>query len=60
MPTRDTKIRQALLDELNQKGRAATSSLSPTRRTTAESGPTSPRTTADILREKAAEFGVTF
>jgi hypothetical protein len=60
LPTRDTKIRQAVVDELNQKGRAATSSLSPTRRTTADSGPTSPRTTADILREKAAEFGVTF
>jgi hypothetical protein len=41
LPTRDTKIRQAVMDELNQKGRAATSSLSPTRRTTAESGPTS-------------------
>lgn len=59
LPTRDAKIRQSALDEQHQKARAAGSSLTPTRRVTAENGPTSPPTTADILRQKAAELGVT-
>lgn len=59
LPTRDAKIEQRLLDQQTQKARAANSSLTPTRRTTAESGSTAPTSTADILRQKAAELGVT-
>jgi hypothetical protein len=59
LPTRDAKIEQRLLDQQQQKARAANSSLTPTRRTTAESGASAPTTTADILRQKAAELGVT-
>jgi multidrug efflux pump subunit AcrB len=58
LPTRDTKIRQQTLDEQTQKARAANSSLTPTRRTTAESGAQAPMTTTDILRQKAAELGI--
>jgi len=59
LPTREAKIRQAVLDEVTHKARAANSSLTPTRRTTAENGATGPTSTADILRQKAAELGVT-
>ena len=58
-PQRDQKLEQAWLDKQTQKARAANSSLTPTRRTTAESGVTAPQTTGDILRQKAAELGVT-
>lgn len=57
-PTRDAKIHQRVLDEQNQKARAASSSLTPTRRTTAESGPTGSRTTLDLVKENAARLGI--
>jgi hypothetical protein len=59
LPSRDAKIEQRVLDQQTQKARAAGSSLTPTRRTTAESGSTAVQSTADILRQKAAELGVT-
>jgi hypothetical protein len=58
LPTRDTKIRQAVMDELTQKSRAASSSLTPTRRATADQAAPPPTSTADIMRQKAAELGI--
>ncbi len=59
-PTRDVKLRQTWADEQTQKARAANSSLSPTRRVTAENGSGEAPSIADILRQKAAEANVTF
>lgn len=58
-PSRDTKIRQTVLDEMNHKGRAASSSLTPTRRATTDGGAIAPQSTADLLRQNAAAMGVT-